>query len=233
MRIQRRRRAVISTKDWCRALICLGAVVLVVNLVVVVKNNLTWKYPSPANEVIPPRNHPHAGARDEKGSWGYVPDVTAIRRRALVRLEGSNSTYSQHDSYFPLEPELENAVCQVGPGYGCERRAGYTLLHSHVKVNHEAIVSSGSDPRILCVVYTTESHHDRIKAIINTWGWRCDGWMAASTKTDPSLGAVDLPHTGPEEYSNMWQKPDQSWHSCTIIAWRISISFIYLVTTLI
>jgi glycoprotein-N-acetylgalactosamine 3-beta-galactosyltransferase len=30
--------------------------------------------------------------------------------------------------------------------------------------------------------------------------------MAASTKTDPSLGVVDLPHAGPKEYSNMWQK---------------------------
>jgi hypothetical protein len=30
--------------------------------------------------------------------------------------------------------------------------------------------------------------------------------MAASTKTDLVIGAVDLPHQGPEKYGNMWQK---------------------------
>jgi hypothetical protein len=61
-------------------------------------------------------------------------------------------------------------------------------------------------PRILCSVYTQESSHDRIADIVDTWGWRCDGFFAASTKTQRDIGAVDLPHEGEERYMNMWQK---------------------------
>jgi hypothetical protein len=28
---------------------------------------------------------------------------------------------------------------------------------------------------------------------------KCDGFMVGSTKTDPSIGAVNIPHEGPEE----------------------------------
>ena len=34
----------------------------------------------------------------------------------------------------------------------------------------------------------------------------CDGFMVGSNKTDISLGTVDIPHEGPEEYNNIWQK---------------------------
>jgi len=30
--------------------------------------------------------------------------------------------------------------------------------------------------------------------------------MVASNKTDPSINAVDIPHEGPEDYNNLWQK---------------------------
>ena len=61
-------------------------------------------------------------------------------------------------------------------------------------------------PRILCVIYTHDQQQDQLRAIVETWGWRCDGFLAASTKTIPDIGAVDLPHLGPEAYRNMWQK---------------------------
>jgi glycoprotein-N-acetylgalactosamine 3-beta-galactosyltransferase len=35
--------------------------------------------------------------------------------------------------------------------------------------------------------------------------------MVASNKTDPSIGAVDIPHEGPEEYNNIWQKVRSMW----------------------
>jgi glycoprotein-N-acetylgalactosamine 3-beta-galactosyltransferase len=40
---------------------------------------------------------------------------------------------------------------------------------------------------------------------------RCDGFFAASNKTDASLGAVNIPHAGPETYLNMWQKVRSIW----------------------
>lgn len=33
---------------------------------------------------------------------------------------------------------------------------------------------------------------------------KCDGFMVASTKTDKTLGTVNIPHEGPEEYNNIW-----------------------------
>ena len=35
--------------------------------------------------------------------------------------------------------------------------------------------------------------------------------MVASTKTDVALGTVAIPHEGPEEYNNIWQKVRAMW----------------------
>lgn len=35
--------------------------------------------------------------------------------------------------------------------------------------------------------------------------------MVASTKTDKKLGTVNIPHEGPEEYNNIWQKVRSMW----------------------
>lgn len=40
---------------------------------------------------------------------------------------------------------------------------------------------------------------------------KCDGFMVASTKTDKDLGTVNIPHEGPEEYNNIWQKVRAMW----------------------
>lgn len=39
--------------------------------------------------------------------------------------------------------------------------------------------------------------------------------MVASNKTEPSVHAVDIPHEGPEDYNNLWQK------------FRSTISYVY------
>ncbi|OEU07014.1 hypothetical protein FRACYDRAFT_151528, partial [Fragilariopsis cylindrus CCMP1102] len=68
--------------------------------------------------------------------------------------------------------------------------------------------------KILCMVYTAHfpnDQHKNLKAQAHTWGRRCDGFIAASNLTDHSLGAIDLPHLGLEEYGNMWQKIRTMW----------------------
>lgn len=35
---------------------------------------------------------------------------------------------------------------------------------------------------------------------------KCDGFLAASNKTDRAIDAVDIAHEGPEVYDNLWQK---------------------------
>jgi hypothetical protein len=63
------------------------------------------------------RDHPHAGARDEYGTWNYVPDVEAIRRYVLERIQSDpDSTNPQH--YLPLEPN--STGCHDAPGKGFE-----------------------------------------------------------------------------------------------------------------
>jgi hypothetical protein len=68
-----------------------------------------------------------------------------------------------------------------------------------------------SKGKILCGIYTYGKMHGRLIGVTETWGWRCDGFLAASTATidDPAqegFPATDLPHEGKEEYDNMWQK---------------------------
>jgi hypothetical protein len=179
------------------------------------------------------REHPHAGAQDENGTWPYVPNVEAIRRSVLSRIPSDNANLHRH--YPPLD--ANSTVCQEEPGQGFEGPHGYKVLREYVELdgpNPLPIEQASIDepwrytreghlqrhrtgpkpplrdgrtpPRILCGVYTHEGRHDKLADIADTWGWRCDGFYAASTKTDRAIGAVDLPHQGTEEYGNMWQK---------------------------
>lgn len=194
------------------------------------------------NASVQPREHPHAGARSSDGSWGYVADVTRIRKWMLGRYksEGDGKATNPYLSaiepplyYLPLSPGEEmDAVCNTPPREGSEKKGGWRLLVDKVVVDgpDPSPVSSPynawptntrirsltatkdrSRSNILCAIYTYEKKHPQLKSVAETWGWRCDGFFAASTKTvdDPSqdgYGAIHLPHEGPESYDNMWQK---------------------------
>lgn len=68
------------------------------------------------------------------------------------------------------------------------------------------------EPKVLYAIYTYGKRHETlVQAVVDTWAWKCDGFLAASTITDETLGAIDLPHQGPEEYKNMWQKTRSIW----------------------
>ena len=47
---------------------------------------------------------------------------------------------------------------------------------------------------------------------METYAPQCDGFMAASNVTDPSLGAFHLRHAGVEDYGNMWNKVQAMWY---------------------
>jgi glycoprotein-N-acetylgalactosamine 3-beta-galactosyltransferase len=62
------------------------------------------------------------------------------------------------------------------------------------------------------MVYThSNRHHVQMRAIAETWGPHCDGFLGASNVTDPTLGMVHLLHEGPEVYENMWLKVRAMW----------------------
>jgi glycoprotein-N-acetylgalactosamine 3-beta-galactosyltransferase len=137
------------------------------------------------------KDHPHMGARDENGKWGYIHDEKALRK---------NPPKFEY-------PDLKKACAN--------HDANYKMLTEKVFVDleaNEAAIKSGKKrEKLFCLVYTTSNAHDRIPYILQTWGPKCDGFMVGSNKTDASVHAVDIPHEGPEEYNNIWQKVRSMW----------------------
>ncbi|KAL3770880.1 hypothetical protein ACHAW5_003968 [Stephanodiscus triporus] len=143
--------------------------------------------------------HPHLGATDENGVFGYVHDETALRNKPPP---------------FEIKDDRDRErLCMKGD-------PNYTMLTQKVFVditNHEAAERRAEHDlakkrvKLFCFVYTIEKNHDRIPAIRETWGQKCDGFMVVSTKTDKDLGTVNIPHEGPEEYNNIWQKVRAMW----------------------
>jgi len=89
----------------------------------------------------------------------------------------------------------------------------------HIKVNTTLAVSNGSvsqELRLLCIIYTVNdhvslNHIQGARSIYKTWAKRCTGFIAASNETNEEIGAVQIPHEGPESYQNMWQKTRGIW----------------------
>jgi hypothetical protein len=127
------------------------------------------------------KDHPHMGAKDEEGNWGYVHDEKALSR--------DPPPFSWPDGY-------EQEACSL-------RDNNFRMLTERVVVDTEydkKMTDSGvKRDKIFCLIYTIESGHPRIPFIRETWGPKCDGFMVGSTKTDKSLGAVEIPHEGEED----------------------------------
>mmetsp|Transcript_41752 Transcript_41752/g.100534 ORF Transcript_41752/g.100534 Transcript_41752/m.100534 type:complete len:558 (+) Transcript_41752:2-1675(+) len=120
-------------------------------------------------------------AHDENGNPGYIHDSTYLRRNLL--------------------PFTKGETCELPFGQGPEGKAGYRGLK---KI--QIMPLAREQKKVLCLVYTHSGAHNRVRAIAETYGPRCDGFMAASNLTDASIGAVNLLHEGLEAYKNMWLK---------------------------
>jgi hypothetical protein len=139
-----------------------------------------------------PRDHPHGGARDAHGCFGYIHDPTFLRNHPL-----------------PLTERPDNGtlhICELPLGEGPEGPGG-AMAFEKIRL----VPSSQKHPKVLCIVYTHSGRHHILQSIAETWGPRCDGFLATSNATDARLGAVDIVHRGPERYSNMWQKVRSTW----------------------
>lgn len=139
------------------------------------------------------RPHPHAGALDENGNPGYIHDPTYVRNHPPAF------------NFRPDVPRFDESVCDEPLGQGIEGSAG---MHGLAKIN----ISTAQIPtKVMCIVYTHSNAHEAITAVVETYGQRCDGFMAASNLTDKAIGAVNILHQGPEAYGNMWQKVRSTW----------------------
>lgn len=167
------------------------------------------------------RDHPHMGAKDEYGNWGYVHDPTILVHTPWPFLVRSNE-----------RTELcarvgEGIEWEGGRGDGGETSAAVALakqfFQHHIQVGTPSTVVNGtknddtnntspsnnsSGIKVFCAIYTYPGNNDLTDAIRETWGGRCDGFMAASTETNHSAGTVHLPHYGSNEgrYEGIWQK---------------------------
>jgi hypothetical protein len=157
--------------------------------------------------------HPHAGARYPNGTIGYIVDPSPLRLRpewavpcpnlpatASRTIDTNNTNIEGDGGRLVLEKVRQGLLRSLAASSSssASRRSNPTQ-------------SQPPPPRILCMVYTYEGSHDRLAAIAETWGRRCDGFFAASNATDEEIGALDLTHAGDESYGNMWQKIRSTW----------------------
>jgi glycoprotein-N-acetylgalactosamine 3-beta-galactosyltransferase len=105
------------------------------------------------------RAHPHMGATNEDGTFGYVHDETALRRAPPP---------------FVFEDDAERArLCKGGD-------SNHKMLTEKVYVDltqHEAAerraehgLARRGRAKVFCLVFTIEKFHERIPAIRETWG---------------------------------------------------------------
>lgn len=122
-------------------------------------------------------------ALDVDGAPGYLHDATYLRRHPP-----NMTAFPKGDDY---------GVCQMPFGSGREGDDGYQGLK---KIRIMETDNTGeARKKVLCMIYThSRRHNNRLRSIAETYGPRCDGFLAASNKTDPSIGAVNLLHEGPE-----------------------------------
>jgi hypothetical protein len=208
----------------------------------------------------PPPPQPHTGARDVRGRFGYVADVTRVRRWMWERYANETATTTTTTTnnasiivrppppqWTPTRKNITNTTTTSIDPCGALRysEAGIRALlkivpdhpgvppypdhnasfvppftnrseeYEHYNVSARSQVLSSWQKarpiRLMCALYTYAGKHEQITAIQETWGHKCDGFLAASTLTvddreQPGYGAVNLTHHGPEHYGNMWQK---------------------------
>jgi len=126
---------------------------------------------------------------------------------------------------------LMEQTCRQVPGMSIFNHGGLTLLTKRIKVDKVPTIrmggkgcleqdenpDNGGDEnstntnnkkklKLFCGVYTHDGKRDSARIAALSYGWKCDGFLAFSTATIPSLGMVALLHRGEESYANMFQK---------------------------
>ena len=127
--------------------------------------------------------HPHKGAQDEKGNFGYVHDETFLvnsppsfefhddsDKEKLCRKGGMCLTLFRFDIHT-LSVISDFYLPYSDPNYQMLTQKVFVDLTSHEAAEKRA--EHGSQQKrvkIFCLVYTIEKFHDRIPAIKETWG---------------------------------------------------------------
>ena len=148
---------------------------------------------------------------------GPSPDSLRLPHWSIISNTSINSTATRQQQWCQwLTDEDRQALKPLE----AQRRRNTQITSaaaSHKKNN--------KSPKILCMVYTIQNRQDRWSALIDTWASECDGFVLASNYThhhqftyfhsshESSFSVTELkvPHKGPENYDNMWQKVQCIW----------------------
>jgi hypothetical protein len=154
--------------------------------------------------IVIQKDFPHKGARGPNGEWGYVHDPTIIRRKPWP---------------FRVPPKEQLEICAPRPSddgqEGIGVIVGAAALGDFVLTHQVHVVSKKQNAnknslKIFCAIYTYPGNDPLTDAIRETWGKRCDGFLAAShTTTIPEAATVRMPHYGKHTgglYRGLWQK---------------------------
>lgn len=157
------------------------------------------------------------GIEGNSGGWALLTD--------RVQLEGPHPTEQEY--ILEQQQQHEQSQDEYGQENGGKNSTFKKSPYNKTKDTwSDRTYYEPSKGKILCAIYTHKGAHEyRLAGIRDTWGWRCDGFIAISTVTYDAtrsttkggnndhdnvdvvhLGAVDLPHLGEEKYGNMWQK---------------------------
>lgn len=133
----------------------------------------------------------------------WIPDVTMLRR---MYLDGRDADGN------PWPPALDDELCDPIGDFGGNSDGNKVLLDA-VPIVGPPMIKESKGGKVLCMIYTIEKNHaTNIRAMRETWAPGCDGFLAFSTKTDPRIPAISIPHKGEESYNNMWQKIRSMWN---------------------
>ena len=174
-------------------------------------------------------------AIDVKGNRGYIADPTLFRKLVLQwHQKNENATtywdrLQQYQSHLMLKKYDNNTfdmnyICSLtesNGGGGELNDGGVKIITDYVKVDYKSpVLRRGCTespplkherPKLFCGIYTHNAQRDFTRISALSHGWKCDGFLAFSSVTIPSLGMVGLLHKGDESYHNMVQKSRSIW----------------------
>lgn len=139
-----------------------------------------------------------------------VIDPTLLQRQLATypsfweALEHHGSNW-RHGVLYGTSSLSLDSICAAPPGEGPEQRA-YPLLTEKIR-----IADSNSNLTLFCGMYTHSGMLDLARAAALTWGSHCDGFVGFSNVSVPEFNMMNIQHSGPESYFNMWQKTRSIW----------------------
>ena len=134
------------------------------------------------------------GAYPDVDMTGFATDAASTAVTAY--LQATARGVAGDTTYNYLHPLANHPGPGPGPGPAMDNTTATAT----------AAASTRRGDRLLCMTYTITPRHSSVKAIMDTWGKRCDGYLAASNSTNSTINTFRFARRGPEVFHNIWQK---------------------------